>query len=51
MTLMQKKLIPRIHIMNEEGPKGESQYQKFEDDVFLKKIESNMLTNWLSGEL
>ena len=30
--------------MNEEGPKGESQDQNSEDDVFLKKIESNMLT-------
>ena len=30
--------------MNEEGPKGELQDQNYEDDVFLKKIESNMLT-------
>ena len=30
--------------MNEEGPKGESQDRNSEDDVFLKKIESNMLT-------
>ena len=30
--------------MNEGGPKGESQDQNSEDDVFLKKIESNMLT-------
>ena len=30
--------------MNEEGPKGESQEQNSEDDVFLKKNESNMLT-------
>ena len=35
---------PRIRIMNEEGPKWESQEQNFEDDVFLNKIESNMLT-------
>ena len=39
-----QKCIPRIRIMNEEGPKGESQENFFEDDVFLKKIESNMLT-------
>ena len=39
-----EKLIPRIRIMNEEGPKGESQDQNSEYDVFLKKIESNMLT-------
>ena len=39
-----EKLIPRICIMNEEGPKGESQDQNSKDDVFLKKIESNMLT-------
>ena len=39
-----KKLIPRIRIMNEEGPNGESQDQNSEDDVFLKKIESSMLT-------
>ena len=30
--------------MNEDGPKGESQYRNSEDDAFLKKIESNMLT-------
>ena len=30
--------------MNEEGPKGESQDTNSEEDVFLKKIESNMLT-------
>ena len=30
--------------MNEGGPKGESQDQNSEDDVFFKKIESNMLT-------
>ena len=30
--------------MNEEGRKGESQDQNSEDDVFFKKIESNMLT-------
>ncbi|KAK9050837.1 hypothetical protein SSX86_030193 [Deinandra increscens subsp. villosa] len=34
------KLILRIRIMNDEAPKDESA----EDDVFLKKIESNMLT-------
>ena len=38
------KIINCICIMNEEGPKGESQDQNFEDDVFLNKIESNMLT-------
>ena len=40
----QKKLIPRLCIMNEEGPKGESQDQNSEYDAFFKKIESNMLT-------
>jgi len=40
-----EKLILRIRIMNEEvAPKGEAQDQNSEDDVFLKKIESNMLT-------
>ncbi|KAL6222224.1 hypothetical protein ACLB2K_005616 [Fragaria x ananassa] len=39
-----EKLILRIRIMNEETPKGESQDESAEDDVFLKKIESNMLT-------
>ena len=39
-----EKLILRMRIMNEEVPKGESQDQNSEDDVFLKKIESNMLT-------
>ena len=38
-----EKRIPCICIMNEEGPKGESQDQNSEDDVFLNKIESNML--------
>ena len=45
-----EKLIPPICIMNEEGPKGESQDQNSEDDVFLKKIEITCLQNWLSGE-
>ncbi|KAJ0771748.1 putative DNA-directed RNA polymerase [Helianthus annuus] len=36
-----EKLILRIRIINDEAPKGELQD---EDDVFLKKIESNMLT-------
>eukprot|EP01018_Ginkgo_biloba_P014837 Gb_33197 [translate_table: standard] len=39
-----EKLILRIRIMSEEAPKGEAQDQNSEDDVFLKKIESNMLT-------
>eukprot|EP00268_Persea_americana_P050154 TRINITY_DN5435_c0_g1_i2.p1 TRINITY_DN5435_c0_g1~~TRINITY_DN5435_c0_g1_i2.p1 ORF type:complete len:1081 (+),score=199.01 TRINITY_DN5435_c0_g1_i2:183-3425(+) len=39
-----EKLILRIRIMNDEGPKGEMQDESSEDDVFLKKIESNMLT-------
>lgn len=30
--------------MNEEAPKGEVQDQDSEANVFLKKIESNMLT-------
>ncbi|KAF6156424.1 hypothetical protein GIB67_009082 [Kingdonia uniflora] len=30
--------------MNDESPKGELQNESAEDDVFLKKIESNMLT-------
>lgn len=38
-----EKLILRIRIMNDEAPKGEVADQS-EDDVFLKKIESNMLT-------
>ncbi|KAL6551725.1 DNA-directed RNA polymerase II subunit rpb1 [Orobanche gracilis] len=38
-----EKLILRIRIMNDEGPKGEL-HDESEDDVFLKKIESNMLT-------
>lgn len=37
------KLILRIRIMNDEAPKGELNDES-EDDVFLKKIESNMLT-------
>ncbi|KAL0833412.1 hypothetical protein Bca101_085301 [Brassica carinata] len=39
-----EKLILRIRIMNDEGAKGEGQDESAEDDVFLKKIESNMLT-------
>ncbi|KAH0863267.1 hypothetical protein HID58_080478 [Brassica napus] len=39
-----EKLILRIRIMNDEGAKGEAQDESAEDDVFLKKIESNMLT-------
>lgn len=38
------KLILRIRIMNDQAPKGESNDEFTEDDVFLKKIESNMLT-------
>ncbi|KAL3377839.1 hypothetical protein AABB24_003973 [Solanum stoloniferum] len=38
-----EKLILRIRIMNDEAPKGELD-ESAEDDVFLKKIESNMLT-------
>ena len=30
--------------MNEDGPKWESQDQNSKDDVILKKIESNILT-------
>ena len=37
-----EKHILRIRIMDEEDPKGESQDQNSKDDVFLKKIESNM---------
>lgn len=39
-----EKLILRIRIMNDEAPKGELTDESAEDDVFLKKIESNMLT-------
>ncbi|KAF8406664.1 hypothetical protein HHK36_008754 [Tetracentron sinense] len=39
-----EKLILRIRIMNDEAPKGELQDESAEDDVFLRKIESNMLT-------
>ncbi|KAL4361846.1 hypothetical protein GQ457_04G021960 [Hibiscus cannabinus] len=39
-----EKLILRIRIMNDESPKGELNDESAEDDVFLKKIESNMLT-------
>ncbi|XP_042002849.1 DNA-directed RNA polymerase II subunit RPB1 [Salvia hispanica] len=39
-----EKLILRIRIMNEEAPKGELNDESAEDDVFLKKIEGNMLT-------
>ncbi|GJR39412.1 DNA-directed RNA polymerase II subunit 1 [Tanacetum coccineum] len=39
-----EKLILRIRIMKDEAPKGELQDESDEDDVFLKKIESNMLT-------
>lgn len=39
-----EKLILRIRIMNDEAPKGEANDESAEDDVFLKKIESNMLT-------
>ncbi|MCO5588461.1 hypothetical protein L7F22_042417 [Adiantum nelumboides] len=38
-----EKLILRVRIMNDEAPKGEGADQS-EDDVFLKRIESNMLT-------
>ncbi|KAK4764009.1 hypothetical protein SAY87_013447 [Trapa incisa] len=37
-------LILRIRIMNDEAPKGDLNDESAEDDVFLKKIESNMLT-------
>ncbi|KAK1262285.1 DNA-directed RNA polymerase II subunit RPB1 [Acorus gramineus] len=39
-----EKLILRIRIMNDEATKGELQDESAGDDVFLKKIESNMLT-------
>ncbi|XP_057805487.1 LOW QUALITY PROTEIN: DNA-directed RNA polymerase II subunit RPB1-like [Salvia miltiorrhiza] len=39
-----EKLILRIRIMNDEAPKGELNDESAEDDVFLKKIEGNMLT-------
>ncbi|XP_075488439.1 DNA-directed RNA polymerase II subunit RPB1-like [Primulina tabacum] len=39
-----EKLILRIRIMNDEAPKGDVNDESAEDDVFLKKIESNMLT-------
>ncbi|KAL8542647.1 hypothetical protein ACS0TY_003506 [Phlomoides rotata] len=39
-----EKLILRIRIMNDEAPKGELTDESAEDDVFLKKIEGNMLT-------
>ncbi|CAN0918886.1 DNA-directed RNA polymerase II subunit RPB1 [Linum grandiflorum] len=38
-----EKLILRIRIMSDEAPKGELD-SSAEDDVFLKRIESNMLT-------
>lgn len=39
------KLILRLRIMNDEAPKGEvNDESATEDDVFLKKIETNMLT-------
>uniref|UniRef100_A0A0D9XW28 DNA-directed RNA polymerase subunit n=1 Tax=Leersia perrieri TaxID=77586 RepID=A0A0D9XW28_9ORYZ len=38
------KLILRVRITNDEAPKGVIQDEFAEDDVFLKKIESNMLT-------
>ena len=38
------KLILRVRITNDEAQKGEIQDEYGEDDVFLKKIESNMLT-------
>ncbi|GFY88058.1 RNA polymerase II large subunit [Actinidia rufa] len=39
-----EKLILRIRIMNDEAPKEGLYDVSAEDDVFLKKIESNMLT-------
>ncbi|KAM7261225.1 hypothetical protein ACFE04_026700 [Oxalis oulophora] len=39
-----EKLILRIRIMIDEAPKGELGDESGEDDVFLKQIESNMLT-------
>ncbi|CAD5180600.1 unnamed protein product [Musa acuminata subsp. malaccensis] len=38
------KLMLRIRITNDDAPKGEVQDESDEDDVFMKKIESNMLT-------
>ncbi|KMZ61970.1 DNA-directed RNA polymerase [Zostera marina] len=41
-----EKLILRVRIMNDDAPKNELGFDDdaLEDDVFLKKIESNMLT-------
>ncbi|GAB2282886.1 DNA-directed RNA polymerase II subunit rpb1 [Dionaea muscipula] len=39
-----EKLILRIRIMNDDAGKGEEEEDSSEDDVFLKKIESNILT-------
>ncbi|KAK7395062.1 hypothetical protein VNO78_15604 [Psophocarpus tetragonolobus] len=39
-----EKFILRIRIMNDDAPRGEIQDESAEDDVFLKKIETNMLT-------
>eukprot|EP00850_Spirogloea_muscicola_P018640 SM000173S03009 [mRNA] locus=s173:142606:150701:- [translate_table: standard] len=39
-----EKLILRVRIMNEEAAKGDAAAEQADDDVFLKKIESNMLT-------
>ncbi|MQM18247.1 hypothetical protein Taro_051232 [Colocasia esculenta] len=39
-----EKLILRLRIMNNDAPKGELEDEGPDDDVFLKKIESNMLT-------
>ncbi|KAH7850342.1 hypothetical protein Vadar_031346 [Vaccinium darrowii] len=39
-----EKLILRIRIMNDEAPNKDLNDKSAEDDVFLKKIESNMLT-------
>ncbi|TVU25187.1 hypothetical protein EJB05_27675, partial [Eragrostis curvula] len=38
------KLILRLRITNDDASKGEIQDESSEDDLFLKKIESNMLT-------
>ncbi|XP_065856882.1 DNA-directed RNA polymerase II subunit RPB1-like [Euphorbia lathyris] len=38
-----EKLILRIRIMNDEAPKGELNGDSAEDDLFLKKIESNIM--------
>ncbi|KAH9626354.1 hypothetical protein KSS87_010048 [Heliosperma pusillum] len=47
-----EKLILRIRIMNDDGSKGEVLDESAEDDVFLKKVAGNMLTEMaLKGTL